>query len=51
LYHQLKDKVKIPIIIINNFMNKSEIEEKAVPAIKKIIKIKWRNKLWNLLII
>ncbi|MBA5851830.1 PTS sugar transporter subunit IIB [Clostridium sp. cel8] len=36
LYHQLKDKVKIPIIIINNFMNKSEIEEKAVPAIKKL---------------
>lgn len=34
LKSQLEDKIKVPIITINNFMSKSEIEEKCVPAIK-----------------
>lgn len=36
LKSQIESKVKVPIIIINNFMNKSEIEEKGIPAIKNL---------------
>lgn len=34
LKSQLEGKIEVPIIIISNFMNKSEIEEKCIPAIK-----------------
>ncbi|SHJ88932.1 PTS system IIB component, L-Asc family [Clostridium amylolyticum] len=37
LYNQLESKVEIPLIKIDNFMNLDEIEEKGVPAIKKLL--------------
>lgn len=37
LYNQLEGKVEIPLIKIDNFMNLDEIEEKGVPAIKKLL--------------
>ncbi|MCG8688327.1 MAG: PTS sugar transporter subunit IIB [Desulfobacterales bacterium] len=33
LFSQLDGKVKSPLIVINNFMSNSEIEEKAMPVI------------------
>ncbi|WP_242866777.1 PTS sugar transporter subunit IIB [Abyssisolibacter fermentans] len=38
LYTQLKGKVKAPLIEIENFMDKNEIEAKGMPIIKDIIK-------------
>ena len=38
LFDQLEAKVKIPVIQINNFMNKNEIEEKGLPILEKLIK-------------
>jgi len=35
---QVKEKVTCPVIVIENFMNKCEIEEKGLSAIKKLIK-------------
>lgn len=35
---QVKEKVTCPVIIIENFMNKSEIEEKGLLIIKKLMK-------------
>lgn len=37
LYSQLESKVEIPLIKIDNFMNLDEIEEKGIPAIKKLL--------------
>lgn len=36
LYTQLQNKVKVPLIKITNFMSKTEIEEKGLPAIRKL---------------
>ncbi|HSQ89709.1 PTS sugar transporter subunit IIB [Romboutsia sp.] len=35
---QVKEKVTCPVVVIENFMNKSEIEEKGLSAIKELIK-------------
>jgi PTS system ascorbate-specific IIB component len=35
---QIKEKVTCPVIVIENFMNKSEIEEKGLSVIKKLTK-------------
>ncbi|SKC89656.1 PTS sugar transporter subunit IIB [Maledivibacter halophilus] len=37
LYDQLVSKVDIPLVKINNFMDKNEIEEKGMDAIKKLL--------------
>ncbi|SHH12281.1 PTS sugar transporter subunit IIB [Clostridium grantii] len=36
-YDELKDKVSVPLIRINNFLSNKEIEEKAMPIIKEIL--------------
>lgn len=36
LYSQLQNKVKAPMVIIKNFINKAEIEEKGIPVIKSL---------------
>lgn len=33
----LKGNVKVPVVEINNFINKKEIEEKGLPILKKLI--------------
>jgi PTS system ascorbate-specific IIB component len=38
LYEQLADKVKVPLVKINNFMSNYEIEEKAMPIIEELTK-------------
>jgi len=35
---QVKEKVTCPVIVIENFMNKCEIEEKGLSVIKNLIK-------------
>lgn len=37
LYNQLADKVSVPLVKIDNFMNKDEIEEKGIAAIKELL--------------
>ncbi len=37
IFSQLKAKVSVPVIQINNFMNKTEIEEKGMEIIKNLI--------------
>lgn len=37
IYAQLKEKVKVPVVQINNFMNKTEIEEKGLELIKGLL--------------
>lgn len=37
LYSQLQPKVKIPLVQIDNFMSNSEIAEKGVPVLKKLL--------------
>jgi PTS system ascorbate-specific IIB component len=36
-YDELKDGVFVPLIMINNFLNTKEIEEKAMTIIKEIL--------------
>jgi PTS system ascorbate-specific IIB component len=36
-YDELKDKVSVHLIMINNFLNTKEIEEKAMTIIKEIL--------------
>lgn len=36
LYSQLENKVKVPMVKIKNFMDKNEIKDKGVPAIKSL---------------
>ncbi|GAA0178959.1 PTS sugar transporter subunit IIB [Clostridium sediminicola] len=40
LYDQLLEKVNVPLVKINNFMNNSEIEEKGMPVIEELTKNK-----------
>ena len=37
LYTLLEEKVKVPLVQINNFMSNAEIMEKGLPIIKEII--------------
>lgn len=37
-YEELKNKVKVPVIEINNFLSKDEIKEKGLDVIKGILK-------------
>lgn len=37
LYEQIKSKVNVPVVVINNFMSKDEIAEKAIPSINEIL--------------
>ncbi|WP_202906827.1 PTS sugar transporter subunit IIB [Abyssisolibacter fermentans] len=37
LYNQLKNNVKVPLVQIDNFMDKNEIETKGLPVINELI--------------
>ena len=36
LYPQVKDKVSCPILIIENFVDEAEVEEKLLPKVKEL---------------
>ncbi|MCG8400800.1 MAG: PTS sugar transporter subunit IIB [Firmicutes bacterium] len=38
LYSQLENRVKVPLVRIRNFMDKTEIKQKGVPAIEELLR-------------